>query len=207
MGVDVSRPMLDWARRRAFEGGYSNVTFAEADAQKYMFRRDFDLLFSRFGVMFFEDPPLAFRNMHRSMKKGGRLAFACWQAMHRNPWLGVPLMAGMKHIRIEAPANPEAPGPFAFADARRVDRILTDGGFRNVRVEGHDVNIALGGGSDLDEATELVLDLGPLARAMIGATTEQRRLVQDEVREAIAGSMTPDGVKMPGAIWLVTADA
>jgi SAM-dependent methyltransferase len=207
MGIDISRPMLEWARERAAKGRVTNVTFTHADAQAHMFRPEFDLLYSRFGVMFFEDPPGAFANLHNAMKPGGRLAFACWQAIHRNPWLGVPLMAAMKHITVELPATPDAPGPFAFADAERVERILTAGGFRDVRVEGHDVGIALGGGTSLEEATKLVMDLGPLARVMADASPQERRVVEDEVREAISGSMTPRGVEMPGAIWIVTASA
>lgn len=207
MGVDVSRPMLAWARERAMKGRITNVTFTLADAQTYLFRRQFDLLYSRFGVMFFEDPPRAFANLHRALNPDGRVAFACWQNIHRNPWLGMPLMAAMKHITIEMPANPEAPGPFAFADADRVERILDQAGFRDVDVRGHDVTISLGGGTSLDEATGLVMDLGPLARVMVNAPPDKRSVVEREVREAISGSMTPRGVEMPGAIWLVTAKA
>jgi len=207
LGIDISKPMLGWARERAMKGHVTNVTFTHADAQTRMFRPEFDLIYSRFGVMFFEDPSAAFANLHHAMKKKGRVAFACWQAIQRNPWLGVPLMAAMKHITIELPATPDAPGPFAFADPERVKRVLGDGGFRDVRIEGRDVSIALGGGSSLDEATKLVMDLGPLARVMADAPTDKRILVEQEVRTAISGFMTPDGVKMPGAIWLVTASA
>jgi SAM-dependent methyltransferase len=207
MGVDISKPMLGLARERAQKGQVTNVTFTHADAQTYMFRPEFDLIYSRFGVMFFSDPPAAFANLHQAMKRGGRVAFACWQAIHRNPWLGVPLMAAMKHVTIELPATPDAPGPFAFADAARVKSILGEGGFHDVHVEGRDVTIALGGGTSLDDAAKLVMDLGPLARVMTDASPEERRLVEQEVREAISGWMTPEGVKMPGAIWLVTASA
>jgi hypothetical protein len=183
------------------------VTFTQADAQTHQFRPEFDLLYSRFGVMFFENPTGAFTNLHRAMKPRGRVAFACWQAIHRNPWLGMPLLAAMKHITIEMPATPDAPGPFAFADAARVERILTEAGFDGVDVQGSDVTIALGGGTNLDDATKLVMDLGPLARVMVDAPPDKRSLVEREVRETIAGSMTPRGVEMPGAIWIVTAKA
>ncbi len=207
LGIDISKPMLGWARERAMKGQVTNVTFMHADAQTHMFRPEFDLIYSRFGVMFFENPSAAFANLHHAMKSSGRLAFACWQAIHRNPWLGVPLMAAMKHVTIEMPATPDAPGPFAFADAARVERILGEGGFRDVRVEGRDVSIALGGGTSLEDAASLVMDLGPLARVMVDQPADKRALVEQEVREAISGSMTPEGVKMPGAIWLVTASA
>ncbi|MFN2427673.1 MAG: class I SAM-dependent methyltransferase [Candidatus Binatia bacterium] len=206
-GIDISRPMLALARERAAAEGLTNATFAEADAQTHAFASEFDVLYSRFGVMFFDDPVRAFANLRRSLRSGARVAFACWQAIHRNPWMAVPLMAALKHVTVELPTDPTAPGPFAFADAARVSRILVDAGYDGVSVDGRDIDIVLGGGSDLEETTKLVMDLGPMGRFLADATPEQRKLVEAEVREAITGYATPDGVCMPGAIWLVTAAA
>lgn len=206
-GIDISRPMLELARERAKAQGLSNVTFTEADAQTHAFRPEFDVLYSRFGVMFFDDPVRAFTNLHRGLRSGARLAFACWQAVHRNPWMAVPMMAAMKHVSIELPSSPDAPGPFAFADSARVERILREAGYSGVTVEGHDVGIVLGGGSDLGDTARLVMKLGPLGRVLGDAAPEVRADVEREVRDAIAGYVTADGVKMLGAIWLVTATA
>lgn len=206
-GLDISRPMLELARERAKAEGLANVTFTEADAQTHAFRPDYDVLYSRFGVMFFDDPVRAFANLHRGLRSGARVAFACWQAVHRNPWMAVPMMAAMKHITIDMPSTPNAPGPFAFADSARVEHILSEAGYSGVTVAGHDVGIVLGGGSDLGDTARLVMELGPLGRVLGEATPEVRADVEREVRDAISGYVTADGVKMLGAIWLVTAAA
>src|SRR5262249_32133419 len=80
-GIDVSRPMLERAGERAREAGLGTVCFVEADAQTHPFAREHDLVFSRFGVMFFIDPVVAFRNLRGALGPGGRLAFVCWQAL------------------------------------------------------------------------------------------------------------------------------
>ena len=206
-GVDISHPMLELARERAKADGVANATFTEADAQAHAFRPEFDALYSRFGVMFFDDPVGAFTNLRRGLRSGARVAFACWQAVHRNPWMAVPMMAAMKHISIAMPSSPDAPGPFAFADAARVERILTEAGYRGVSVEGHDIGIVLGGGTDIGDTARLVMELGPLGRVLGDVSPEVRADVEREVRDAISGYMTANGVKMSGAIWLVTATA
>ncbi len=206
-GVDISLPMLELARERAAAAGIANTTFLGADAQVHEFRPEFDVLYSRFGVMFFDDPVRAFANMRKGLRSGARVAFVCWQAIHRNPWMAVPVLAAMKHVAIPQPPSPEAPGPFAFADANRVERILAEAGYSAVAVDGRDVEIVLGGGSSVEETSELVLKLGPLGRILGDATPELRGLVQIEVRQAIEDFVTDRGVCMPGAIWLVTATA
>ncbi|MFN2375227.1 MAG: class I SAM-dependent methyltransferase [Candidatus Binatia bacterium] len=206
-GIDISRTMLELARDRARAADIDNAAFLEADAQAHDFQPEFDVLFSRFGVMFFDDPTRAFTNLRRSLKPGGRLAFACWQAMHRNPWMTVPMMAALKHVTIDAPPNPEAPGPFAFADATRVDRILGESGFKGIDIAGVDVVLTVGGGGSAEEAADFLVELGPLSRLMVDAPPELRHTVTREVRDAIAGHAGPDGVKMAGAVWIVTAKA
>lgn len=207
VGLDISHTMLEVARQRAAAAGIANATFLEADAQTCDFRAEYDVLFSRFGVMFFDDPALAFTNLRKSLKPGGRMAFACWQAMHRNPWMTVPMMAALKHVSIEAPPNPEAPGPFAFADAARVEGILGQAGFSAIAIAGVDVTLTVGGGGGADEAADFLVDLGPLSRLLVDSPPELRHTVTREVRDAIAGHAGPDGVKMAGAIWIVTAKA
>ena len=90
-GIDISRPMLALARERARAAGLDNVTFVHEDAQTCELRPQFDVLFSRFGLMFFDDPVRAFSNLHRAMRGGARLAFVCWQPLHRNQPRQFPL--------------------------------------------------------------------------------------------------------------------
>jgi ubiquinone/menaquinone biosynthesis C-methylase UbiE len=97
LGVDVSAPMLARAAERLAPGG--PVKFVRADATTYRFETaTFDLLFSRFGVMFFAEPARAFANLRTALKPGGRLAFACWRKFDENPWLKVPLRAALEHV-------------------------------------------------------------------------------------------------------------
>ncbi len=206
-GLDISRPMLELARDRARAEGLANASFEEADAQVFPFRADFDVLFSRFGVMFFDDPTRAFTNLHRAMRSGGRVAFVCWQALHKNPWMSVPMMAAFQHITIETPPSPDAPGPFAFADSGRVEGILAGAGFRDIAVRATDIELEIGGGADLDETVAFLLDMGPLGRVLGNATAELKNAVAREVRQAISRYAGDHGVQMAGAVWIVTAGA
>jgi len=114
LGVDVSRPMLERARARAAAAGAAQVAFLAADAQTAPLEpAAFDLLVSRFGVMFFTDPTAAFANLRRALRPGGRVTFVCWQKIADNPWLLVPLGAVAQELplsRIE-PEWPELVRP------------------------------------------------------------------------------------------------
>ena len=202
IGVDISAPMLAVAttRNRA-----PNVTFVEADASTFAFEGDRDLIFSRFGVMFFADPVAAFTNIRAALAPGGRLAFICWRPMMDNPWAATPFNAA-KHL-LPAPAagatDPSAPGPFAFADAARTTSILESAGFSNVAVEALDSTMFLG--ETLDEATDATFDVGPLARAIAGADGATRDNARRAVLASLADSVTSEGVTMNAACWLVSA--
>jgi SAM-dependent methyltransferase len=207
VGLDISQPMLDLARQRARAEDVTNVSFTEADAQVHPFRPEFDVLFSRFGVMFFDDPDRAFTNLHAGLRSGARLAFVCWQALHKNPWMSVPMMAAFQHVTMDAPPSPDAPGPFAFAHSDRVEGILTRAGFRNIALRGLDVELPIGGGADLDDTVSFLLDMGPLGRVLTGADASVKAAVARDVRKSIAGYARDNGVEMAGAVWIVTADA
>ena len=113
MGIDISAPMLERAREVTPPG--APVEFALADATIYPFAPEsFDLLASRFGVMFFADPALSFANLRKAMRRTGRLAFACWREARSNPFFMVPLQAVYQHVPKMPQVGPEEPGPFAF---------------------------------------------------------------------------------------------
>ncbi|HVP28409.1 MAG TPA: methyltransferase domain-containing protein [Myxococcota bacterium] len=205
VGVDVSRPMLTRARERA--AGLANATFVEADAQTAELGADrFDLLFSRFGVMFFADPPVAFSNLRRMLRRGGRVAFVCWQAITKNPWMRVPTAAAAGLIPMKPP-DPLAPGPLAFADQSRVRGILDGAGFRDVAFEEAPSTIRLGRG-DLASAVEFVLQVGPTASAIREAAPDDatRARIIGAVSDALAPYLGPDGVRLGATAWIVTAN-
>jgi SAM-dependent methyltransferase len=203
VGVDISRPLLDVARRRA--QGAAGVTFLEADAQAHAFPpASFDAVFSRFGVMFFADPAAAFTNLRRALKPGGRLAFVCWRRPDENPFMTAPMIAALQHVPAPPPPpDPTAPGPFAFADPERVRGILAAGGFTDIALTPHDEKI---GRNDLDTALALALKVGPLG-ALLRENPDQRDNVISAVRAVLAAHDGPDGVTLDSASWIVTAHA
>jgi SAM-dependent methyltransferase len=200
VGVDISRPLLDVARGRS-QG--ANVSFLEADAQAHPFEAaSFDAIYSRFGVMFFADPPAAFANLRRALKPGGRLAFVCWRRPDENPFMTAPMAAALQHVPAPPPpADPTAPGPFAFADAERVRGILAAAGFTDLAFTPHDEKI---GRNDLDTALALALKVGPLG-ALLRENPGQRDTVVAAVRAVLAAHDGPDGVTLDSATWIVTA--
>jgi ubiquinone/menaquinone biosynthesis C-methylase UbiE len=207
VGADISAPMLARAREVACEAGLTNVAFEEADCQIHDFGAGvFDRVVSRFGVMFFADPVAAFTNLRTATAPSGEMVFICWQAPHNNPWMMVPMMAAMQHITMDAPPNPQAPGPFAFANADRVRGILTDAGWSDIVIDDHRCTLNVGGSSiSLEEAADFMLHLGPTARALIGQEDDVRSRVAEAVREALRPFHGASGLEMDGACWLVTA--
>ncbi|WP_374468658.1 class I SAM-dependent methyltransferase [Phenylobacterium sp.] len=200
LGVDISRPLLEVARRRQAPAG---VDFVEADAQAFPFEpASFDAAFSRFGVMFFADPPAAFANIRGALKPGGRLAFVCWRPLAENPIMTVPMAAAARSLPPPPPpADPQAPGPFAFADPEHVRGILGAAGFEAVSLTRHDEAI---GGGDLRTAVGLALRVGPLG-ALLRENPDKRDEVVAAIREALSGYDGPEGPKLPSATWIVTA--
>ena len=206
LGIDVSAPML--ARAREAAPADAPVEFVLADATVYPFdRQSFDLLTSRFGVMFFAEPALSFANIRSALRPAGRLAFACWREPRDNPWMMAPLQAVYKHVPKLPPQGPEDPGPFAFASEARVQRILAEAGFADTRMERCDLtlDVAIGGG--LDAAVQSAFEIGPASRAMEGQAPELRAAATNSVREALAPFARGQAVPLPASIWIVTASA
>lgn len=200
MGADISGTLLEVARKRS--EGLAGVSFVEADAQTYPFApTHFDAVFSRFGVMFFADPPAAFANIQRALKPGARLAFVCWRSMPENPVMTLPMLAALPFLPPPAPPEPGAPGPFAFADPERIRAVLTAGGFEDVQIAPHDEKV---GGGDLDTVVAMALQVGPLG-GMLRENPDKREAVIAAVRAALVPHDGPDGVKLDSATWIVTA--
>jgi SAM-dependent methyltransferase len=203
-GIDISRSMLDLARQRG--QGRVNLSFAEADASQAPFEREYDLLFSRFGVMFFEDPIGAFANLHRALKPGGRLAFACWRTPQENLWASAPIAAARPFLPDVPPPDPLAPGPFAFADPQRILSILSDVGFHFVETTEFDGVMDMG--RDLDQAAAFTLRIGSLARAAAELDDATKAKIAGAVKDALGRFIRADGaIAPPVACWLVAARA
>ena len=205
LGVDVSAPLIALARARA-AAAKAPARFELADASAFTAPDPADIVVSRFGVMFFEDPAAAFANIRQSVKPGGRMAFACWQALGLNDWALAPLQAAMPFLKeAPAPADPTAPGPFAFQDKDRVAGILSDAGWKNVTIEPAEQAIVLPG-DDTESTAKFMMQLGPLSR-LLAAQGIDDALVEAALISLMQDHKTPDGrIAMKSACWLVSGD-
>lgn len=200
LGVDISEPLVGAARSQ----GLGNATFEVADATTHAFEpASFDLVFSRFGVMFFGDPVAAFQNVHRALKPSGRLVFLCWRTAAENAWSMVPMRAAQPFLPPMARPGPEDPGQYSFGDRSRVERILTQAGFKNLSIE--PVDRMVNQGNDVPDVLQRIGDFGPLARAFKDVAPEQIAKAMAAIAEALGPHATADGVKLAGACWLVRA--
>jgi SAM-dependent methyltransferase len=206
LGVDVSEPMTARARQRITAAGLTNADVLVSDASSHPFApASADLLFSRFGVMFFADPAAAFANLRAAIRPGGRLVFACWRALEENSWFSVPVAAAGHLLPPSPPSEPDAPGPFAFADPDRVRRILAVAGWNHVTVTRQDVPIRVAGPGGITEAAEFATRVGALARGLAEAEPEVKARAAQLVAEALGPFDGPDGITLTGSIWLVSA--
>lgn len=202
-GIDISTPMLEVGRARLQTTENVDVTFDNKDAATHSFEEIFDRVFSRFGVMFFVDPIAAFTNIRNGMKSGGRIAFVCWQALSKNPWMEVPFKVALQYLPAPPPPDPEAPGPMAFADPDRVRRILSGAGFVEIDVKSLETKVPLE--PDVGATAQRLLQVGAAARLLNDAPQDIRARVEGDLRERLAEFQTENGVMMDSATWIVSA--
>lgn len=204
IGVDVSEPLLSLARARANQTG-SAARFVRADASTYETEQPYDVLVSRFGVMFFEDPIKAFSNLRDQMYPEGRMTFICWQALQRNAWAYAPLQAALPLLK-EAPPQPDphAPGPFAFADKDRIAEILANAGWVDVGIEPFTPPITLPG-DDVASSAGFMLQLGPLSR-LIAAQGLEAAPIEEALQKRLTANADAAGrISMHSACWVISA--
>ena len=204
LGVDVSEPIITIARKRGVD--ISNLEYQLGDAATVnLGEAKFDLITSRFGIMFFDDPISAFSNLHRALKTSGRLVFLCWRTIEENPWLGEPAAAAFEILPPPAdadPPDPTAPGPFSLGDPGRLKSILESAGFNNIILQSVDISMPMG---DIDDAVSFLMKLGPAADAVKEATDEDKAAVAVAIRKVMEKYDTANGVCAPSATWIVKA--
>jgi SAM-dependent methyltransferase len=205
VGVDASAPMLGRARERC--AAFANVSLIEADASAAPIDRGaFDLLFSRFGIMFFPDPVRAFRHLRGALRRGGRAAFVCWRALADNPWATVPFEAVANVLGRPEPQPPDAPGPFSFGDATRVRAILEGAGFEAAELHSFEATLSFGGGPSLEAAAQEMARLGPVARLLADRDDVDVARALDAIRGVLAGLPSNGGaIRLGAAAWVVTS--
>lgn len=208
LGLDCVDDFLDKGRADARAAGLENVEFVAADVETYPFNPEFDLCFSRFGMMFFENPVAAMRNIRSGLKPGGKLLFIVWRDIADNPGLGLA-----KEVVLEFLPEPgdEArtcgPGPFSMANDQVVRKQLEIAGFSDIAFERIDGPIVIG--DSIDNAIGFQLALGPAGEAYreAGELAEQRHA---EIEAALSKALEPyqdkDGrIVMPSSSWAITA--
>ena len=205
LGIDISQPMLDAARRLAATQPELQLSFAEADASSAALPAGQDLLYSRFGLMFFAEPVPALRHLRGALRRGGRCAFVCWRAPRDNPWAMTPLMAARRALGVNPPpADPLAPGPFAFADEQRLRGLMAEAGFADVELRRVDAPVRFG--ASVREAAAGSLQIGPAARLAHEAGPAQAAAIVAAIEQALAPLAAADGsVALGGSTWVVSA--
>jgi ubiquinone/menaquinone biosynthesis C-methylase UbiE len=202
-GIDISEPMMAAARLRA-QQERAPASFIRADAQSYAFEpASFDMIISRFGVMFFDDFVAAFANLRRAASEGAALRFVAWRSAAENPFMTTAERAAAPLLPNIPARRPDGPGQFAFADRHRVQRILEESGWTGIDIQPIDVACSF---SETALARYLTR-IGPLGRVLHEADDRTRAEVIAMVRPAFDPYIHEAEVRFTAACWMVNAQA
>jgi SAM-dependent methyltransferase len=210
LGVDVSEPFIEQARKEAEEAAVANIRFAVADVQVTEFGDNFDYAFSRMGIMFFANPVAALRNVREALAPGGRLCAVVWRRKEDNEWVRRAELVVDEYL--EHPEESDeptcGPGPFSMANADTVSEQLKIAGFEEISLQRSDLPLKIG--NDLEHAVEFNMSIGPageVLRLWEDRIDEIRPKIAADLREALAEFEGPDGVYAPASTWIVAARA
>ncbi|HUR77475.1 MAG TPA: methyltransferase domain-containing protein [Acidimicrobiales bacterium] len=199
-GVDLSELMLEVARQRA---GSTRIGYVEADAQTHPFAPDaYDVVISRFGTMFFDDPVAAFANIRVALVPGGRLCLATWQPLADNDWLKVPAAALVGYGALPD-SNSTEPGMFGLSDPARIRQVLASAGWHDVVVE--PATVALPLGATAQDAAAYLADTGIVRTVLEALTPDDRRAALSAVVAVLQERQTASGVELGAGIHLIQA--
>ncbi|UYQ62827.1 class I SAM-dependent methyltransferase [Streptomyces peucetius] len=203
-GVDLSRPMLERARVTAHAEGIGNVTFEHGDAQVHpLAGRGFDVVLSRFGVMFFADPAAAFANIGSGLRPGGRAAFVVAADGEGNDW--IQALVGLRGLLpMGGFGATGGPGMFSLADPDRVREVLTAGGFTGIGIER--VEAYGRWGRDAEDATGFLMGSGPGRHLLSQVDPETGERARRELAGILRGYERDGAVRLRSVAWLATAD-
>ncbi|NTI77870.1 methyltransferase domain-containing protein [Agrobacterium rhizogenes] len=195
IGVDVAPLLLEIASRRTEP--LSQVRLIQADAQSLdLSSESTDAVFSRFGVMSFDDPVAAFANFRRILRPSGTLAFTCWRSLEDNELDHLPLSAAGLQSSVDE-------SPFSFADPEYIRGILEAAGFEEIVIQSHDEKVSSG---DLDAMSWVLLKVGPLGK-IVRENPALRATAEPLLRKALAALGDPSRVELLASVWIVTARA
>ena len=161
----------------------------------------FDLVVSRFGVMFFGDPVRAFANLRAALTDAGSLRAIAWRSPADNPFMTTAERAAAPLLPDLPPRRPEGPGQFAFADPRKVAEILAESGWNAIDIRPLDVACTL----PTLELERYMTRLGPVGQVLQEADGDTRTRVIEAVRAAFQPFVHGDEVGYTAACWMITA--
>jgi SAM-dependent methyltransferase len=203
VGLDISEALIDVARGRGAQR--VNVRFAVDDAAVWQPDPFFapDLLVSRHGVMFFDDPVAAFGHFRAIASPDARLVFSCFRSPAGNPWAS----EAARVLDLPPPGEPQAPGPFAFADEEYVCSILAKAGWRDVAMESVDFAFVTGVGLDpVGDSMQFFCHIGPAARALRTTQDETQRVaLRLRLERWLKARHASDILAFPAQAWVVSA--
>jgi SAM-dependent methyltransferase len=203
VGIDISEPMIALARARAEREG-APASFVCADAQDHAFEAaSFDMIVSRFGVMFFADPVNAFANLRRAASHAAELRFIAWRSPADNPFMTTAERAAAPLLPNLPARRPNAPGQFAFADRQRVEAILSESGWSGIEIQPIDVDCTMPESGLIDYLSRL----GPVGLMLREADENTRKQVVETVRAAFEPYVHGDEARFTAACWMVRARA
>ena len=173
LGADISEILLDLAKKNY--SNIENLEFKYCDVQNYKFKKNiFSKVISRFGVMFFENPIVAFRNIYNSIQDGGSLHFVCWTNVLENEFFTAAANIIIKHLNKEFPQVTRAPGPFAFSEKKYVKQILNASGFKNIKVD--KIYTSISTYDDSKKDGELLFNIGLAGRLLAEENLSEEEL-------------------------------
>ena len=173
LGADISKILLDLAKKNF--SNIENLEFKYCDVQNYNFEKNiFNKVISRFGVMFFENPIVAFKNIFSSIQDGGSLHFVCWTNVLENEFFTAAANITIKHLNREFPEVTRAPGPFAFGEKRYVKQILNASGFKNIKVD--KIYTSITSYDDAKKDGELLFNIGLAGRILAEENLSEEEL-------------------------------
>jgi ubiquinone/menaquinone biosynthesis C-methylase UbiE len=194
--TDLSPAMLAAARRRGAVLGVSNVDYRIMDAERIELDDNcVDAVLCRFGYMLMADPATALAETRRVLRPDGRLTLAVWGALEHNPFFAIIAASLIQRGHIEPPQPPPAPGPVSLASAQRLQRLLRDAGFTEVRTEEVPGRFVL---PDADEYLSMIADTaGPIGLALRGLAEPDRAAISADVKEPLQQFAADAGYELP----------
>ncbi|MEM7434822.1 MAG: methyltransferase domain-containing protein [Myxococcota bacterium] len=210
LGIDCTESFIATAERERVVAGADNVRFELGDAMIAELPENYyDVAYVRFGMMYFQSPVRAMRNLRRALKPGGKLCMIVWRSLADNPAWRVAKEVALEHL---PPPGDDAvtcgPGPFSMASEETDRAMLEAAGFSNVPVfKQIDVDVRLG--RTVDEAVDFQLMVGPGGEIIREAGDEgARRLpeIQQALRDVFSQHLRDDGVFLPSSTWAIMAN-